>query len=68
MSNLAPRIFSMNESSTVNQKLEIKPKEDFLSGKSPEKRAIHVYFMRMSAHHLGLDLPEKYEKILDPDS
>jgi hypothetical protein len=46
-----------------------KQSKEIISTDSPqeEMRAIHLYFMKMSAHHLGLDLPEKYQHILNSD-
>ena len=38
-----------------------------LDSAQEKKRAIHLYFMKMSAHHLGLDLPEKYQHLLNSD-
>jgi len=52
-----------------HHQLQDKQSEEIIYTDSPQKemRAIHLYFMKMSAHHLGLDLPEKYQHMLNSD-
>lgn len=57
-------MIDMNDSgSQITYRLE-DDEQTLLEEKNLKQRAIHLYFLKVSAQHLGLELPNRYDDYL----